>query len=318
MTTKNSLPKLPIQSEPLKIKNLSKNYGELKAVKNVSLTLKPGEIFGLLGPNGAGKSTLINMIAGLTKIQTGSISIFGYDNKADFRETRRLTGIMHQELVIEKFFSVEKILKMYPGYYGFKDDPSWRSMLVDRLALTPYLNKKYISLSGGMRRRLMVAKALIHRPALLILDEPTAGVDVELRRGLWEFVSEINRAGTTVLLTTHYLEEAEMMCERIAIMNHGEIKALETTSDLINKIGTKKITLTLQKSLLEFPKTVKDQFGKQCIDISTDKRQISFHTKNEQQIPDILSLLHKNSISITDITSTAPALEDVFISLTSN
>jgi len=240
------------ETVPLAIKNVNKRYGKLEAVKNVSLELHPAEIFGLLGPNGAGKSTLINMLSGLTRIDTGTISIFGYDNQQHYRVTRRLTGVMHQEIVIEKFFTVDTALKIHAGYYGVPDDPAWRQTLLERLGLAEHRSKHFIQLSGGMRRRFMIAKALIHRPRLLVLDEPTAGVDVELRITLWEFVREMNQQGTTVLLTTHYLEEAEKMCQRIAIMNRGTIVALDQTQRLIGNKNLEEIFLELTRAEITY------------------------------------------------------------------
>ena len=177
----------------LALENLTKSYGDKEVVQSLSLDIQEGEIFGLLGPNGAGKSTTINMISGVTRPGGGAIRIFGHDNQKDFRTTRRLTGVMHQEIVIDTFFTIGTALKIHAGYYGVADDPAWRNRLVERLALGPHLEKQMNKLSGGMKRRFMVAKALIHKPRLVILDEPTAGVDVELRQSLWSFVRELNR-----------------------------------------------------------------------------------------------------------------------------
>ena len=221
----------------LAIHNLSKEYDGTRAVNDLSFSIASGEIFGLLGPNGAGKSTTINMIGGVTRIGTGSIEIFGHDNRRDYRIARRMVGVMHQEIVIDNFFTIDQALRFHSGYYGVPDDAEWRQNLIDRLGLKPHLHKVMIKLSGGLKRRFMIAKALIHKPKLLILDEPTAGVDVELRHTLWDFVREINRQGTTILLTTHYLEEAEQMCDRIAIMHHGNLIALQSTASLLQERG---------------------------------------------------------------------------------
>jgi ABC-2 type transport system ATP-binding protein len=207
----------------LDLSHLSKRFGNFFAVEDVSFSIPPGEIFGLLGPNGAGKSTTINMVGGVSRIDAGEIKVFGHDTRREYRLTRRLAGVMHQEIVIDNFFTIDQALRFHSGYYGVPDDPKWRAMLIERLGLGPHLHKIMIKLSGGLKRRFMVAKALIHRPPLLILDEPTAGVDVELRHTLWEFVREINDQGTTILHTTHYLEEAQQMCRRNANMNHGKL-----------------------------------------------------------------------------------------------
>lgn len=228
----------------LEIQSVSKSYSSkgqtTHAVDDLSFHIEQGEIFALLGPNGAGKSTTINMTSGLIRIDRGEIKIFGHDVTHDYKVTRRLTGVMNQEIVIDNFFTVEETLKIFSGFYGYRDDPKWRRLLIEKMELGPYLKRKPITLSGGTKRRLMLAKALIHRPRFLILDEPTAGVDVQLRHNIWEFVREINREGTTVLLTTHYLEEAEKMCSRVAIMSHGKLVALDKTADLLKKSGNKK------------------------------------------------------------------------------
>lgn len=219
----------------LKIEAVSKNYGALQAVCNLNLRVESGEIFALLGPNAAGKSTTIHMITGLARLSAGHIEVFGHDVVSEATTARRLIGLMHQEIIFDNFFTVDQALKIHAGYYGYPDDPQWRQTLIERLALGPFLNRKPIQLSGGTKRRLMLAKALIHKPKLLILDEPTAGVDVELRHAIWDFVREINRSGTTVLLTTHYLEEAEKMCSRVAILNQGQLVALDTMKHLLEK-----------------------------------------------------------------------------------
>ena len=237
----------------LRLDHLHKSFGGPPAVKDLSLEIAPGEIFGLLGPNGAGKSTTINMVAGVTRIGGGHIEVFGYDNRRDYRITRRLIGVMHQEIVADHFFTIDRTLKIHSGYYGAPGDAGWRELLIERLGLGPHLHKSMNKLSGGLKRRLMVAKAMIHKPRLLILDEPTAGVDVELRHSLWEFVREINREGTTVLLTTHYLEEAEQMCGRIAIMNHGDLIALESTAALLDRLREPTLELQLSRPLPSLP-----------------------------------------------------------------
>jgi len=236
------------QVPALEIKKLTKHYGSFAAVDDLSLSIEPGEIFGLLGPNGAGKSTTIHLASGLARMESGSISVFGHDVVAHPTQTRRLVGLMHQEVVIDNFLTIGQMLGLHAGYYGLKDDPEWRELLVERLALGDHLGKKMMKLSGGMKRRFMVAKALIHKPKLLILDEPTAGVDVELRVALWDFVREINRRGTTVVLTTHYLEEAEALCGRIAIMNRGKLVALDTTKNLIADQTLEKVFVQLTRS----------------------------------------------------------------------
>jgi ABC-2 type transport system ATP-binding protein len=220
------------------VERVSKVYDSgVQAVDDLSLSIAPGEIFGLLGPNGAGKSTLIGMICGLVRLSSGSISVFGSDVTSEYQITRSRIGVTPQEVVIDNFFNIGEALRIHSGYFGRKDDPVWRKTLIDKLDLGPHLKKKPMQLSGGMKRRLMIAKSLIHRPRVLILDEPTAGVDVELRRALWNFVRELRSDGVTILLTTHYLEEAEALCDRLAIINGGKLVALDTTTAIMNTFG---------------------------------------------------------------------------------
>jgi len=226
----------------LEFENVVKNFGDFQAVKDLNLKVESGEIFALLGPNGAGKSTSINMIVGLNKISKGSIRVFGLDTQSESVNTRRMVGIMHQEIIAETFLPVQESLELHCGYFGMAVDRDWMNELLRRLALDPHRNKRSGQLSGGMKRRLMRAKALIHKPQLLILDEPTAGVDVDLRRIIWEFVEELNKVhGATVLLTTHYLEEAEKLCKRIAILDHGELIVLDETKKLLSDQKSKNL-----------------------------------------------------------------------------
>jgi len=296
----------------LKIENLNKFYGAAQVVKDLSLSIETGEIFGLLGPNGAGKSTSINMIAGVTRIGSGTISVFGHDNVSSYRTTRSLVGVVHQEVVIDNFFTIDQALKLHSGYYGVADDPAWRKQLIERLGLGPHLHKVMLKLSGGMKRRFMIAKALIHRPRLLILDEPTAGVDVELRHGLWDFVREINRNGTTILLTTHYLEEAEEMCERIAIMNHGELVALESTRELVRRLSRRTLRLWLDKSLDSVPAGLEDYHPR----LNGNGRQLILCLPTEQGVSDLLQRLSHLHLGINDFETDQSGLEEVFLQLT--
>jgi ABC-2 type transport system ATP-binding protein len=296
----------------LKTENLNKFYGADHVVRNLELEIAPGEIFGLLGPNGAGKSTIINMIAGVTRIGSGQISVFGHDNVRDYRITRNLVGVMHQEIVIDNFFTIDRALKIHAGYYGMRDDPRWRKELIERLGLGPHLHKVMIKLSGGMKRRFMVAKALIHKPKLLILDEPTAGVDVELRHTLWEFVREINAQGTTILLTTHYLEEAEQMCDRIAIMNHGELLAVETTGSLLQNFGHKRLVVRLEQPLATLPAALQ---GLQS-ELQDDGSSLVITLGADHPVGDIIRQLGACNITIRDLESRPASLEEVFLDMT--
>jgi ABC-2 type transport system ATP-binding protein len=297
----------------LKLENLTKIYGDKEVVKQVSLEIEPGEIFGLLGPNGAGKSTSINMITGVTRLTSGSISIFGQDNQLDLVHARRLTGVMHQELVVDTFFTIDQALKIHSGYYGVPDDPEWRNLLIDRLALRPHLKKSMNKLSGGMKRRFMVAKALIHKPQLLILDEPTAGVDVELRQNLWEFVREMNqKEGTTVLLTTHYLEEAEEMCGRVAIMNHGQIIALDRTSALLDQLDEKRFLIHLGEKITALPEALRNF----PVELEDEGGTLNFKVSKGHSAMDVIQAVAGLKLSIKEVVTTTPSLQEVFLKIT--
>jgi len=296
----------------LSIKNLSKHYDSTLAVDNLSFAIEPGEIFGLLGPNGAGKSTTINMISGVTRIGSGQITIFGYDNQRDYRMTRSVVGVMHQEVVIDNFFTIDQALRFHAGYYGVRDDAPWRERLIEHLGLKPHRHKVMIKLSGGLKRRFMIAKALIHRPRLLILDEPTAGVDVELRHTLWAFVREINQQGTTILLTTHYLEEAEQMCDRIAIMNHGQLIALEATSTLLKELGTRSITVHLQTAIKQLPENLFCQGA----ELNASGTILKLTLSSSQPTGELLRNLNDSGLAIDDIETSRAGLEEIFLQMT--
>jgi len=297
----------------LKLEGVSKKYNNTEVVKNLNLEVYPGEILGLLGPYGAGKSTTINMITGVTNVGAGKISVFGFDNQADYIQARRLTGVMHQEIVTDTFFTIDRALKIHSGYYGVPDDKKWRELLIERLALGPHLEKPMNRLSGGMKRRFMVAKALIHKPKLLILDEPTAGVDVELRRTLWDFVREVNKAGTTILLTTHYLEEAEEMCGRIAIMNEGKMIALENTKSLVQKLDEKRMVIQLKDKLKTIPSKLLGRFPCELLD---EGGTLSFRIGKNIPAGDILHAISEENLRIEEVETKAPNLEEVFLKLT--
>ena len=211
----------------IEIRNVVKRYGQLEALRGVSLTIHQGEFFGLLGPNGAGKTTLITSIAGLTRPTSGSVQVMGYDVFADYRAARRALGVVPQELVFDPFFTVRETLRLTSGYYGLRHNDAWIDEILANLDLTGKADANMRALSGGMKRRVLVAQALVHRPPVIVLDEPTAGVDVELRQTLWAFIGRLNREGHTIVLTTHYLEEAQALCGRIAMLKLGQVVALE-------------------------------------------------------------------------------------------
>ncbi len=221
----------------ISFKHLTKYYGSLVALNDVSLEVEEGEFFGLLGPNGAGKTTLISILAGLCRPTAGSVEVMGHDVQADFREARRLLGIVPQELVFDPFFTVRETLQFQSGYFGIKNNGEWIDEILHHLGLADKANKNMRALSGGMKRRVLVAQALVHRPPVIVLDEPTAGVDVELRQSLWKFISRLNQEGHTIVLTTHYLEEAQELCGRIAMLKKGQIVALDTTANLLARVN---------------------------------------------------------------------------------
>jgi ABC-2 type transport system ATP-binding protein len=212
---------------------VEKRYGALRALAGVSLAVEPGEFFGLLGPNGAGKTTLINIIAGLARADAGQVAVLGADVRAEYRRARRLLGVVPQELVFDPFFTVRETLRLQSGYFGLRANDAWIDEVMHHLDLTAKADANMRALSGGMKRRVLVAQALVHKPPVIVLDEPTAGVDVELRQELWQFVRRLNRDGHTIVLTTHYLEEAEEHCQRIAMLKAGRIVALDTTRNLL-------------------------------------------------------------------------------------
>ena len=215
------------------IVDVVKHFGTLRALGGVSLEIEQGEFFGLLGPNGAGKTTLISALAGLARPDSGRLAVLGHDVVSDYREARRLLGVVPQELVFDPFFNVRETLRIQSGYFGIRDNDDWIDEILANLDLTSKADVNMRRLSGGMKRRVLVAQALVHKPPVIVLDEPTAGVDVELRQGLWQFVRRLNNEGHTIILTTHYLEEAEALCNRIALMKQGQLLALDTTANLM-------------------------------------------------------------------------------------
>src|SRR5688500_5723589 len=226
--------------------NVEKRYGALQALAGVSLTVAEGEFFGLLGPNGAGKTTLISIVAGLVRPSAGQVRVMGADVAAEYRRARRMLGVVPQELVFDPFFTVRETLRIQSGYYGLRDNDAWIDEVMANLDLSAKANVNMRALSGGMKRRVLVAQALVHKPPVIVLDEPTAGVDVELRHGLWQFVRRLNRDGHTIVLTTHYLEEAEAHCQRIAMLKSGRVVALDSTHNLLQSFSGAQLSIRLE------------------------------------------------------------------------
>ena len=221
----------------VEVRDVARTFGQVQALDGIDLSVAQGEFFGLLGPNGAGKTTLISIVAGLTRADRGSVRVLGHDVVTDFRSTRRSLGVVPQELVFDPFFSVRETLEFQAGYFGLRRQGAWIDELLHHLDLTSKANANMRSLSGGMKRRVLVGQALVHKPPVIVLDEPTAGVDVELRQSLWQFIRKLNRDGHTVILTTHYLEEAEMLCSRIAMLKAGRVVALDSTQNLLSRVA---------------------------------------------------------------------------------
>ncbi len=298
-------------SPAIKINGVHKYFGSLHALKGVDLTIEQGEFFALLGPNGAGKSTLINILAGLIKPSAGNIAVMDFDVVHQYQQARQLLGVVPQELVFDPFFNVREMLRFQAGYFGRgpENDP-WIDEILEGLGLTDKAHTNMRKLSGGMKRRALIAQALAHKPPVIVLDEPTAGVDVELRQMLWEFIKKLNRAGHTIILTTHYLEEAEALCSRVAMMKQGEIVALDSTSNLLNKFAGKQLRLSLGKVTL--PQGLLPMLRGQ------DNGVFTFTLSDMEQIELVLSGLRAANIKVLDMQLSEADLEDVFLSLVGN
>ena len=301
-------------NKAIAFKNVSKNYGQLKAVKGITLSIEEGDFFGLLGPNGAGKSTLINMLAGLVMPTSGSIKAMGFDVIKDYQNARHSLGIVPQELVFDPFFNLREMLRFQAGYFGKgKSNDIWVDEIIERLDLSSKASTNMRMLSGGMKRRALIAQAIVHKPPVIVLDEPTAGVDVELRQRLWSFIKELNNAGHTIVLTTHYLEEAEALCNRVAMLRTGKIVALDTTSNLLKKFAAKNLKLRLfSKKAIEVSKIIKG------INFSIDGDFYTFELKKITDIGKIIEALNDSPIDILDMETVDQDLENIFLKLTGN
>ena len=303
----------------LSVKNLNKIYNSkdsnsINALNNLNLDVKEGEIFGLLGPNGAGKTTFINILAGTVIKTSGEVNVWGFNLDKNPRQVRASIGIVPQEVVLDPFFSPKKLLELQAGLYGVKKKERITDSILKLVSLDKQANSYARSLSGGMKRRLLIAKALVHQPPIIFLDEPTAGVDVELRKNLWENVKSLNNQGVTIILTTHYLEEAEKMCNRIGILNKGKLVALDSTKNLLNKIQTKKVTFNINKKI-----QIKENLLDSLKIISSKENEICVsYEKSKVNMDDIVNLIKKENVKIYDISTDDGDLEDVFLLLTKN
>jgi len=305
-------------SPAIEIKGLKKTYKATKkaaaktALQGVDLTIPRGSIFGLLGPNGAGKSTMINILAGLVNKTEGSAKICGFDIDTNTRAARASIGIVPQEIAMDVFFTPYQALELQAGYYGVPKSERRSEEILDALGLADKRDAYVRQLSGGMKRRLLIAKALVHNPPVLILDEPTAGVDIELRRQLWAYVEKLHAAGTTVILTTHYLEEAEALCDRIAIIHQGQIVANEPKTQLLSRLDKKVLRISPVESLQTLPEGLSDLNAR----LAVDGQIIIEYRTGSDSVTDLLNRVKNTGISIADLRTEEADLEDVFMALT--
>ncbi|MEW5791453.1 MAG: ABC transporter ATP-binding protein [Pseudomonadota bacterium] len=294
----------------IEVQALRKSYHGFQALAGVDLCIEPGEFFGLLGPNGAGKSTLINVLAGLVRRDSGVARVLGFDVEQDYRLTRRALGVVPQEIVYDPFFSVREILRLQSGYFGLGRNDDWIDELLAELDLSDKANTNMRALSGGMKRRVLIAQALVHRPQVVILDEPTAGVDVELRQSLWRFVRRLNGQGHTIVLTTHYLEEAEALCDRIGILRKGQLIACDSKAALLARNPLKTLTVLFAQPVVVVPELLKP-----LVRSHTGEALTLQYDSRTWRVSEILLALQALDVDILDLKVQEPDLEDVFVSL---
>ena len=302
----------------LSVENLTKIYSNTKsrkpnkALNELNFEVKQGEVFGLLGPNGAGKTTFLSILGGTVVKTSGKVNVWGFDLDKSPRQVRASVGIVPQEINLDAFFSPKQLLDLQAGLYGIAKKDRITNLILKMVALEDKANAYSRNLSGGMKRRLLIAKAMVHQPPILVLDEPTAGVDVELRNNLWDNVKELNKEGVTIILTTHYLIEAQQMCDRIAIIDKGNLVALDTTENLLKRIKTKKINLKVKNLSLNENLLMKDINFK----INSKNSIVITYEKNSLDFGEIVNYLNQNNIKIEDISTEDGDLEDVFVQLT--
>ncbi len=294
-------------SAAIRVQGLVKQFRQVRALNDIDLEIKQGEFFGLLGPNGAGKTTLISILAGLTHATHGIAEIMGFDVTRDYRRSRRALGMVPQELVYDPFFTARETLRLQSGYFGIRKNDDWIDHILDHLGLTEHADKNMRTLSGGMKRRVLVAQALVHKPPVIVLDEPTAGVDVDLRQTLWEFIRSLNREGHTVVLTTHYLEEAETLCERIAMLKQGRVVALDSTRNLLSRRHEHQATLKLDG-------TPPDELGLKARQGGT----WVYVFQEYAQLEPMLAAIRKAGLTVQEMQLAEPDLEDVFTEIIRN
>jgi len=302
-------------SNQININNLSKVYDNgFEALKNINLQIRKGEIFAMLGPNGAGKTTLISIICGIVRPSSGKVTVDDFDIINDYRETRSRIGLVPQELTLEQFETVFNNVSYSRGLYGKKPDPKYIEKVLKELSLWDKKNLRLNQLSGGMKRRVLIAKALSHEPSILFLDEPTAGVDVELRQDMWKVVQSLRKTGVTIILTTHYIEEAEAIADRVGVINQGEIIVVDETKELLKKMGNKKLTVDLQEEITEIPSSL----YKYNLEIGKDKKSIKYTYKvtgKSTGITNLLQDLKDADLKLQDLKTEQTTLEKIFVSL---
>jgi ABC-2 type transport system ATP-binding protein len=290
----------------IEVRQVSKRFGALQALANIDLEVRQGEFFGLLGPNGAGKTTLISILAGLARADSGSVRVMGHDVGADYRAARRALGVVPQELVFDPFFTVREALRIQSGYFGIRNNDAWIDEIMANLDLVSKADTNMRSLSGGMKRRVLVAQALVHKPPVIVLDEPTAGVDVELRQGLWQFIRRLNDSGHTIVLTTHYLEEAEALCQRVAMLKQGRVVALDTTANLVRRLHNLNLRLRISG---EFPAALSGMAH------AVRGNSHLLRLRDYAEVETVLASLRQGECSIEEMELAQPDLEDVFMEI---
>lgn len=298
-------------SAALRIANVSKSYGKLEALRNVSFDVLEGEFFGLLGPNGAGKTTLISIIAGLNRASAGQVSVMGHDVQTSFRKARMALGVVPQELVFDPFFTVRETLRWQSGYFGLAKNDDWIDEILANLDLTSKADANMRSLSGGMKRRVLVAQALVHKPPVIVLDEPTAGVDVELRQSLWKFVQSLNRRGHTIVLTTHYLEEAQQLCHRLAMLKSGQLVTLDKTANLLRSFAGARLKVRITGSAL--PQALHQHLADPVNHALETNGLLEFKLDSLNEVEALLAQLRAAGCQLEELEVAQADLEDVFI-----
>ncbi len=304
-----------MSNDQISINNLSKVFDNgFEALKNINLNIKKGEIFAMLGPNGAGKTTLISIICGIVRLSSGKVTVDDLDIIKDYRSTRSKIGLVPQELTLEQFESVFNNVSYSRGLYGKKPNPDYIERILKDLSLWDKKDLSLRQLSGGMKRRVLIAKALSHEPSILFLDEPTAGVDVELRKDMWKIVEDLRKTGVTIILTTHYIEEAEAIADRVGVINQGEIIVVDETKELLKKMGHKKLTVDLQEKIFELPNSL----DKYKLEISKDKMSIDYKYNVQAKqtgITNLLQDLKDAGLKLKDLKTEQSTLEKIFVTL---